>query len=130
MPSKDIIDLDIECPGGSIPDAIEFLRRAGYDHEGDKGIATREAFRAKPGSAAAELPPHHLYVCDTQSPELLRHIAFREYLISHPDRAGWIARQKIEIDQSANSRSEYIEDKSRAYETITREALAWASQSL
>ena len=130
MPSKDIIDLDIECPNGSMSSIIDSLDRAGYDHEGDKGIATREAFQPKVGSLAFNLPPHHLYACETQSPELFKHLAFREYLVSHPDRAKWLAREKIEKDQSAKSRSEYIINKSIIYEIITEESLAWANKAL
>jgi GrpB-like predicted nucleotidyltransferase (UPF0157 family) len=57
------------------------------------------------------------------SPELLKHLAFRDYLISHPDRAQWLASRKIKEDKSANSRAEYIENKSNAYAIITKESL-------
>jgi GrpB-like predicted nucleotidyltransferase (UPF0157 family) len=61
MPAKDIIDIDIECPNGSMPSIIEALDKAGYDHEGDLGIPTREAFKPRDGTLAFNLPLHHLY---------------------------------------------------------------------
>ena len=126
MPAKDVIDLDIECSTGSMPFIIETLDKAGYDHEGDKGISTREAFKPRDKSLPCNLHYHHLYACLSHSPELLKHIAFRDYLISHSERAKWLATQKIKQDKSARSRAEYIENKSKAYEIITNEALAWA----
>jgi GrpB-like predicted nucleotidyltransferase (UPF0157 family) len=44
MPAKDIIDLDIEYVPGSLFTVITGLKKAGYSHEGDLGIAGREAF--------------------------------------------------------------------------------------
>ena len=127
MVAKDIIDLDIECPIGSMPEVIGALRAAGYEHEGDKGIPTREAFRPLPGSAADALPAHHLYACEADSPELRKHLAYRDYLIAHPGRTAWLAEQKIEADRIAARRDEYIENKSAAYAVITRKSLAWAA---
>jgi GrpB-like predicted nucleotidyltransferase (UPF0157 family) len=128
MPAKDIVDVDIECPDGTMPQIIAALDRAGYDHEGDKGIPTREAFC--PGDrTAAGLPHHHLYACETRSPELFKHLAFRDYLVSHSDRARWLAAQKIVADQAADSRDAYIENKSDAYAVITAESLPWAKKA-
>ena len=130
MPAKDIIDVDVECPDGSMASVIEALERARYDHEGDLGIPTREAFKPRIGSTALSLPCHHLYACETRSPELFKHIAFRDYLICHPTRAEWLASQKVRADELANSRAEYIENKSSAYETIEGEILSWADRAL
>ena len=130
MPSKDIIDIDIECPVGAMSRVIEALAAAGYTHEGDQGIPTREAFSPLPGSPAAELPSHHLYACESDSPELRRHLAFREYLKANSQRAQWLAQQKSKADSAAATRDEYITNKSGAYEVITREALDWTNQSV
>ncbi len=126
MPAKDIIDIDVECPNGSMPSIIEALDKAGYDHEGDLGIPTREAFTPRNGASAFNLPYHHLYACESHSPELFKHITFRDYLVSHSERARWLASQKIKEDKSASSRTEYIENKFNAYEIITKESLSWA----
>jgi GrpB-like predicted nucleotidyltransferase (UPF0157 family) len=95
IPAKDIIDLDIEYPSGTMQSIIGILDEAGYVHEGDKGIPSRETFCPKMGSSASKLPQHHLYACESQSPELFKHLAFREYLILHVQRAKWLAAQKI-----------------------------------
>ena len=40
---------------------------------------------------------HHLYVCDKNSEELRKHIAFRDYLREHEDVAGEYGRLKEEL---------------------------------
>lgn len=123
MPAKDIVDIDIECPAGSMRELIAALNMAGYEHEGDKGIFGREAFRPKDGTEASNLYSHHLYACESNAKELHRHLAFRNYLLATPEKAEWLAKRKIECDEIAQSRSEYIERKAPFYETIIAEAL-------
>lgn len=61
---------------------VDRLNTIGYIHEGNLGIADREAFKYldKP-----HLQPHHLYVCPQFSKELFRHITFRDFLRSNPE---------------------------------------------
>ena len=130
MPAKDIIDIDIECPGNMMSVLIEHLAGAGYIHEGDKGIAGREAFRPRSEGPAARLPGHHLYACESGSSELARHLAFRDYLASHGQRAKWLAEEKIASDRLADSREAYIEAKAAAYALVMEEALLWAGKTM
>jgi GrpB-like predicted nucleotidyltransferase (UPF0157 family) len=86
---------------------------AGYKHRGDLGIAGREAFATPPGDVR-----HHLYVCPPDSPEYRRHIAFRDYLRSHPSEAAAYADLKCELaakfrlDRDAYNRGKanFVED--------------------
>ncbi|MCP5009802.1 MAG: GrpB family protein [Aestuariibacter sp.] len=126
MSAKDIIDMDIECSLGSMPQIVRMLADAGYAHEGNKGIATREAFCPIMRTKAAELPAHHLYACECDSPELRKHIAYRDYLILHPERAEWLANEKRIADSIAGSKVEYINNKSAAYQIVMAESLQWA----
>lgn len=126
MPAKEIIDIDIECLTGSMVDVIQALATFGYEHEGDKGILTREAFRPLLYSTPSKFPMHHLYACEVDSPELFKHLAYREYLKAHPAKALWLASQKRLADEEASSRQEYIANKSDAYAIITEESLSWA----
>lgn len=125
MPAKDVIDVDIECPQGSMGRVIFRLSEAGYEHLGDRGIPMREAFRPQEGSGGVLLPAHHLYACESDSTELRRHLAFRDYLSSHPKRAGWLAGAKRRADAAAATREAYIEAKDAAYKAIVAEATAW-----
>ena len=67
------------------------LGTIGYSHEGNLGITGREAFRY---DGKDHLQKHHLYVCPQDSPELKRHILFRDYLRSHPETVREYSRIK------------------------------------
>jgi GrpB-like predicted nucleotidyltransferase (UPF0157 family) len=76
LAAKPIIDLDVILASpADLPRAIQLLASIGYVHEGDLGIAGREAFRSPPGE-----PCHHLYVLSAGATEQRRHLAFRDAL--------------------------------------------------
>ena len=79
LPAKPIIDIDVVIPSrADLPEAIARLATLGYVHQGDLGITSRKSFRQP------EITPrHNLYVCAEDSPELRRHLAFRDYLRAH-----------------------------------------------
>ncbi|MBV9852758.1 MAG: GrpB family protein [Armatimonadetes bacterium] len=106
LTAKPIIDLDVVIPSeADLPAAIAGLAALGYVHEGDLGIPGREAFHWPPGT-----PRHHLYVCPQGSAELRRHVAFRDYLRTHPETAAEYAVLKralaarFQTDRDAYSR--------------------------
>jgi GrpB-like predicted nucleotidyltransferase (UPF0157 family) len=76
LAAKPIIDLDVLLASTAyLPETIRRLATLGYEHEGDLGIAGREAFRTPPN-----LFPHHLYVCLPNYEEFRRHILLRNSL--------------------------------------------------
>ena len=82
LAAKPIIDIDVVVTKERINDAILALKSIGYIHEGNLGISGREAFAYK---GKEHLQQHHLYVCPQDSLELKRHLAFRDYLRTHPE---------------------------------------------
>ena len=83
LSAKPIIDIDVVIKDYSVfEEVVSALGTIGYRHEGDLGIAGREAFKY---DGKDHLKKHHLYVCTEDSPELKRHISFRDYLRIHPD---------------------------------------------
>jgi GrpB-like predicted nucleotidyltransferase (UPF0157 family) len=83
LAAKPVIDLDVVLrSGGDTPIAVARLATLGYVHLGDLGIDGREAFAPPPGP-----PDHHLYVCPPDSPALANHLALRDRLRAHPERA-------------------------------------------
>lgn len=118
--AKPIIDIDVVIRDMTVlPEIIARLAGIGYRHEGDLGIPGREAFcyDGKP-----ELKAHHLYVCPESSPELRRHIAFRDYLRAHPDAVAEYGRIKREgAALFPDDIDAYIAHKSPVIEKIYRE---------
>ena len=120
LSAKPIIDIDVVIRDESILEAvIAALGRIGYRHEGNYGIAGREAFGYE---GKEHLRDHHLYVCPLDSPELKRHIAFRDYLRSHPEAVHEYSRVKEEgAELYPHDIDRYIEHKSPFIERIYRE---------
>ena len=106
--AKPIIDMDVVVRSlDDIPRAIGRLSALGYEHQGDLGIAGREAFESPGGS-----PNHHLYLCSVESQELRRHIVFRDYLRDHPDEARRYSELKKSLAaEHRNDRKAYTEAK-------------------
>jgi GrpB-like predicted nucleotidyltransferase (UPF0157 family) len=108
LAAKPIIDLDVVIGTvADLPAITTRLRTLGYQPEGDLGIPGREAFTTPPGA-----PSHHLYVCARDSRELARHLAFRDFLRSHPDVADVYAELKRSLaSQFRDGKTDYAEAK-------------------
>ena len=111
LAAKPILDIDIEIASYDVfPQVCEKLAAAGWRHEGDYGIAEREAFKPiKP----LDFMKHHLYVCPSNSVEMLRHLMFRDYLRENKttvDEYGSLKRRLAE--QHGNDIDAYIVGKS------------------
>ncbi|HDR7517328.1 GrpB family protein [Bacillus mobilis] len=115
--SKPILDIDIvieECK--IFPEVVKRLETIGYYHQADWSFKGRDTFGRKdafvPWSEENTVwMEHHLYVCDKNSEELRRHIAFRNYLREHEDVAVEYGRLKEELARESKNRSSYSEGK-------------------
>jgi GrpB-like predicted nucleotidyltransferase (UPF0157 family) len=124
MTAKPIIDVVVEIEPSQLDDVTAALRDLGFQHEGDRGIPEREAFRPTPGTRAARLPRQHLYVCPVGNRSLAEQLAFRDFLRSHPEEARKLSELKhalcIEHD---NDKDLYIKGKSEAVRAIICRAM-------
>ena len=120
LSAKPIIDIDVVIKDYTVlEDVVSALGEIGYQHEGNLGIAGREAFKY---DGKDHLKKHHLYVCPEDSPELRRHIAFRDYLRAHPEAVREYSRIKEEgAKQYPDDMERYIEHKSPFIEKIYAE---------
>ena len=129
MRAKPIIDLDIVIPAGGFVAIKEHLESLGYVHQGDLGLAGREAFDLADAKARFQLPEHHLYVCEEGTHELRKHLAYREFMRRHPEWRDRLNSLKVELcHRHENDRQAYIEGKSAMVEEITRLALQLGSE--
>ena len=119
LSAKPIIDIDVVIRDyASFNAVVSALKAIGYYHEGHLGIAGREAFGYE---GRSHLRKHHLYVCPQDSPELKRHIAFRDYLRDHPDAVNAYSRIKAEgAARYPHDIEGYIAHKSPFIESIYR----------
>ena len=119
LSAKPIIDIDVVIRDYSLFNTVvSRLQKFGYHHEGNLGIVGREAFGY---DGKSHLRRHHLYVCPERSPELKRHIAFRDYLRSHPEAVTEYSRIKEEAAALyPHDIEKYIGYKSPFIESIYR----------
>ena len=117
LAAKPIIDIDVVIKDYSVFDAeVEKLAFLGYIYEGNLGIKDREAFDYQ---GDTDLPKHHLYVCPAFSAELKRHLAFRDYLRTHPEAVEKYGKVKQDgAKQFPDSIDDYINFKSPCIEEI------------
>ena len=116
LAAKPIIDIDVVVTKERINDAILALKSIGYIHEGNLGIPGREAFTYE---GKEHLQQHHLYVCPEDSLELKRHLAFRDYLRTHPEAANEYSIIKMEAASLyPEDIDKYIEHKAPVIEDI------------
>lgn len=111
--AKPILDIDIVIEDYSkLPEIIACLEELGYFHQEDWSFKGREAFGRKdqyvPWSEKnIKWMDHHLYVCNKDSEELARHLAFRDYLRNNPDSVAEYEQLKIDLARRAKDRKEY-----------------------
>jgi GrpB-like predicted nucleotidyltransferase (UPF0157 family) len=119
--AKPIIDLLVE-----MRDIAEVDRRSsameslGYEVMGEYGIPGRRFFRK---DNREEIRTHHIHAFESGSAEGERHLAFRDYMIAHPDdalRYGELKRKLAE--EHPQSIEEYMDGKDGFIKEIDRRA--------
>jgi GrpB-like predicted nucleotidyltransferase (UPF0157 family) len=111
--AKPILDIDVVIEDYSIlPEVIKKLEMIGYYHQENWSFKGREAFRRKDTSVpwdgkSTSWFEHHLYVCNKDSEELARHLAFRNYLRTNPNAVIEYEQLKKDLARNAKDRREY-----------------------
>lgn len=123
--AKPIIDLLGVVPAvDRLESQSSLLETLGYEVMGAYGIEGRHYFRK---TDATGNRTHHLHVFESGSPHIERHLAFRDYLIAHPDVAMEYSRLKARLAANDTTmRSNYIDGKAPFVEAVQRDALIWA----
>jgi len=123
IPAKPIIDMQaVVTDVGVLEAATAALEGAGYEAKGEYGLPGRRYFRkTSPGGVRT----HHLHGYGVTSPEIERHLAFRDALIERPELADAYARLKIELagrlglrgDAYSDAKTEFIRAVERGART-------------
>jgi len=125
LAAKPIIDLHIVMESYAVFPALKArLEALGYEHEGDLGIPTREAFKDGP----AGFMTYHLYVSPQDGPEYVRQILFRDWLRGHDgDRDAYGELKRRNAALYPHDIDAYIEGKSDFVEGILRKCTSTPS---
>lgn len=101
------------------------LQRIGYLARGENGIQGRRYF-VRFDSRGVRC--RHLHVFAPGSDHIERHLAFRDFLVAHPDRAAEYADVKTSVRETARSKQAYQEGKSAFIVRTLTDALLWYRQ--
>lgn len=120
--AKPVIDILVVVTGIQAVDALNtYMEAAGYGARGKSGIPGRRYFRK-----GLPYHTHHVHVFTENDPNILRHLAFRDYLNTHPHdarRYGELKRKLAERDPY--DIEGYISGKNELTSEIEAKALAW-----
>ena len=122
MPAKPVIDIMMLVWNIETVDACnEKFVRLGYEAMGEYGISGRRFFRK-----GDKTRTHHVHVFEANSSEAERHLAFRDYLIAHPDEALEYGQLKQRLAQRfPNDIEAYIDGKNDFIKELEQKALKW-----
>lgn len=122
--AKPVIDMLGEAASLEAVDArAGALRGLGYDVRGEHGISGRRYF----SKAAREGVGFHLHVYAASSPQIARHVRFRDYLRSTPEAAqAYAALKRTLADNDGVLVPDYAERKAAFIQDIDQRALARA----
>lgn len=99
------------------------MERLGYQVMGAYGIDDRRYFRKVDTSGRRT---HHLHIFESGSDNIERHLAFRDYLTSHPEKAAEYSELKASLTiGGATSWDAYLDGKNPFIKATERDAVAW-----
>lgn len=122
--AKPIIDFLIEVRDINAVDSRHGEMAAlGYEALGEFGLEGRRYFR-KDDDAGNRT--HHVHTYGIDSPQLARHLAFRDFLRAHPDWAGQYSELKRRlVEQHPDSIESYMDGKDPFIKRVEQLALEW-----
>lgn len=126
--AKPIIDLLVEVRDlNLVTEKTLAMEQLGYQARGEFGIIGRRYF-------CKENPPgirtYNVHVYQASSPEIKRHLAFRDYLIAHPQDAEQYSKLKQELAKKYPYDIEsYMDGKDELVKKIESKAMQWQASS-
>jgi GrpB-like predicted nucleotidyltransferase (UPF0157 family) len=125
--AKPIIDLLVEVRALLEVDAhAPAMQALGYEAMGELGIPGRRYFRKENHEG---IRTHHVHAFEAGSPQVQRHLLFRNYLRVHDDEAQQYSSLKRQLAQEhPQDIYAYMDGKDAFIKEIDRRAAAWFSQ--
>ena len=125
--AKPIIDLLVEVKDLiKIDEQNAAMQLLGYQIMGEFGIPGRRFFRKENTEG---IRTHHVHIFEVGSPQINRHLAFRDYLIAHPEVAQEYSDLKRKLAQEYPTNIEgYMDGKDGFIKEIDRKAAQWREE--
>jgi len=122
--AKPIIDLLVEVQAiADVDRHNDNMIKLGYEVMGEYGIPGRRYFRKETASGTRT---HHVHVFEVASPEVKRHLAFRDFMIAHPEYAQQYSELKRQLAaQHHDDIDSYMHGKHEFIQEMERQALEW-----
>ncbi|TAE61088.1 MAG: GrpB family protein [Nostocales cyanobacterium] len=122
--AKPIIDILLEVKDiNKIDQQSVQLELLGYENMGEFGIPKRRYFRKH---NQAGIRTHHLHAFEVGSVQIERHLAFRDYMISHPEDAHKYSHLKCELAKKyPHDINSYMDGKDSFIQEIDKKAKEW-----
>jgi GrpB-like predicted nucleotidyltransferase (UPF0157 family) len=126
LKAKPIIDIMPAVKDINIVDKYnKAMQDIGYEPKGENGIPGRRYFQ-KGGDNRS----HHVHIYQLGNYEIVRHLAFRDYLRTHPDAKKKYGELKERLAQQFPYDIEsYIGSKERLVAEIERQAIDWYKEN-
>lgn len=117
--AKPVIDMLVEVEDiEAVDEQGTAMEALGYEVKGEFGIAGRRYFRK---DNALGIRTHQIHTFTAGTSEVNRHLAFRDYLIAHPDRAQEYSELKRKLAaEHPDSMDDYIGGKDGFIREIDR----------
>lgn len=122
--AKPVIDVLVEVNDlSAIEERASLMEALGYEEMGEFGIAGRRYFRKDDAKGTRT---HQVHVFEAASAQAIRHLAFRDYMIAHPEEAQKYSELKKKLaDEHPNDPDSYMDGKDGFIKEIDRRANAW-----
>jgi GrpB-like predicted nucleotidyltransferase (UPF0157 family) len=122
--AKPVVDLLVEVRDITEVDGrSSAMASFGYDVMGEYGIPGRRYFRKDNQEG---IRTHHIHAFEAGSAEVTRHLAFRDYMIAHPEDAQRYSELKRKLaKEHPQSIDRYMDGKEGFIKEIDRRAAQW-----
>ncbi|MEM7110882.1 MAG: GrpB family protein [Chloroflexota bacterium] len=121
--AKPLIDiLLVVCQIKKVDDLNHAMEARGYVAYGEFGLAGRRYFPRTINGRRS----HNVHTYQFDNPEITRHLAFRDYMIAHPEAAQAYSDLKADLaDRFRNDFQAYMDGKDGFIKVYEAEALEW-----
>ncbi len=122
--AKPIIDILVEVKDiTKVDEQSSAMESLGYEVMGEYGIPNRRFFRK---DNQAGVRTHHIHIFEVGSAQVERHLAFRDYMITHPEAAQRYSELKRELAREHPQNIDgYMDGKDGFIKEMDRKAAQW-----